>query len=244
MLIDIHCHIDMCKRPAAEVVAGNVLVIANGTNLQSNKKVLSYAKMFPNVHAALGLYPSDAIKLSDKEISETLNFIEKNKDKIVAIGEAGIDFYHITSPKEQKKECEVFKQVIQLANKIKKPLIVHSRKATETALELLKTAKVPVIMHCFEGNAVLTHEAVERGYFFTIPANFWTRKGFKNAAKRIPIERLLTETDAPFLSPIEGENQPQNVKFAVEKLAEIKGLSREKVEKQIYTNAKKLGILT
>ena len=242
MLIDVHCHLDLCKKPTQEIVNKDMLIISNGTDLASNKKVLNYAKRFPNVKVALGLYPSDAIELSNQKIIETLKFIEENKDKIVAIGEVGIDFYHITDPKEQKKEVDIFKQVIDLANKINKPLIVHSRKASEKALKLLKKAKVPVVMHCFDANATQTHEALERGYYFTIPANFWTRKGFKKTAQRVPIDRILTETDSPFLSPVEGENKPANVRYAVKKLAEIKQIPENKIEAQIYQNFKQIFI--
>jgi TatD DNase family protein len=236
MLIDAHCHIDLCKTSVQEVVSGDVIIISNGTDLQSNKKVLEYSKIFPNVKAAMGLYPTEALELSTKQLKEVLKFIEKNKEKIVAIGEVGIDFYHIKDPVKQKKEVEVFKQIIEFANKINKPLIVHSRKASEKALNLLKKAKVTVVMHCFEGNEKLTHEAIERGYYFTIPSNFWTRKGFKKTAQRVPIDRMLTETDSPYLSPIEGENKPANVRYAVKKLAELKQIPESKIETQIYNN--------
>ncbi|MBT3940717.1 TatD family hydrolase [Candidatus Woesearchaeota archaeon] len=240
MLVDAHCHIDLCKSSAQEVVSGEVIIITNGVDLKSNKKVLSYAKIFPNVRAALGLYPTHAIDASVEDLVEVIKFIEQNKKKIVAIGEVGIDFYHITDAKEMKKEVAAFKKMITLANKINKPLIVHSRKATDAALDVLKTAKVPVIMHCFDGNELQTHEAMKRGYYFTIPANFWTRKGFKKTARRVPIDRLLTETDSPYLSPIEGENRSENVRYAIEKLAELKDMTYRKVEDQIYQNFMKI----
>lgn len=232
----------MCKRPAHEVVAGNVRIVTNGVDLASNKKALEYAKIFPNVYPANGLYPTHGIESSEKELAEVFQFIEKNKDKIVAVGEVGIDFYHITKPKQQKKEIEVFKQIIELANKINKPLVVHSRKAAEEALSCLRAAKVPVIMHCFEGNATQTHDAIERGYYFTIPANFATRKGFKKTAQRVPITQLMTETDSPYLSPIDGENKPANVSYALDKLAELKKMTRQQVETHIYQNFKQIFI--
>jgi TatD DNase family protein len=240
MLIDAHCHIDLCKATVREVVSGDILIISNGTDLQSNKKVIEYAKIFPNVRAALGLYPTEALKLSPKALKEVFQFIKDNKNKIVAVGEVGIDFYHITNLKEQKKEINVFKQVIELANEINKPLIVHSRKASKEALTLLKKAKVPVVMHCFEGNSTQTHEALERGYYFTVPSNFWTRKGFKKTAQRVPINKILTETDSPYLSPIEGENKPSNVRYAVKKLAEIKQIPENQIESQICNTFRKI----
>jgi TatD DNase family protein len=239
MLVDVHCHIDMCKRPAQEVVNKDMIIVTNGTDLASNKKVLSYAKTFPNVKAALGLFPLDIVKMSNKQVQENLKFIKDNKDKIIAIGEVGIDFKWCEDEKERKKQVEVFKKIVKLANTIKKPLIVHSWKAMPKVLELLQQAKVQVIMHCFEGNLQLTEEAVKRGYYFTIPANFWKRKGFKNVAKRAPIDRLLTETDSPYLSPTEEENKPENVRYAIDKLAELRGLTKLETENQIYANAKK-----
>jgi len=242
MLVDAHCHIDMCKRPAKEVVAGDVVILTNGVNLETNKKSLSYSQKFSNVYSAMGLYPCIGMGLSDKQIDKITKFIEDNKDKIVAIGEVGLDYYHTTDPKEHKREQVAFKKMIELANKINKPLVIHSRKAIDDSLEMLKKAKVSVIMHCFEGNNIQTEEALKRGYYFTIPANFWTRKSFKKSATRIPITNLLTETDSPYLSPIEGENRPQNVKYSIEKLAEIKKMKPKEVEEQIYQNFTKIFI--
>lgn len=249
MLIDTHAHMDFedydhdrkevllkCKK--AEVG----IIISNGTNQKSNEKTLRLAEEYFLIKPALGLYPSEALELTDKEIDHHLDFIRKNKDKIIAIGEVGIDFFHIKEAKEQARECKIFSKVISLANSINKPLIVHSRKAEGKVLDLLQEAKIPVILHFYCGNATQIEEAVKRGYYFSIPTAVVVSKTLKKLAKRVPLDKLFTETDAPYLCPEEGRNDSSYIKLSLAKIAEVKGVSAKELEKQIESNFKKVFI--
>jgi len=243
MLIDVHCHLDFKDFDADldKVIekcksSGIDAIICNGVNQKSNEKVLKIAETYKIVHAALGLYPSDALQLTDEEIDKVLAFIRANKSKIIAIGEVGIDFFHVKDEKERARECEIFVKVVKLANSINKPLIVHSRNAAGRLLELLRLAKVPVDLHFYCGNAEQTKTAVSRGYYFSIPTAILRSKTMKKLAKRVPIDRILTETDAPYLHPEGCRNDPSYVRQVVDKIAEVKGLSAKEVEEQVWKN--------
>ena len=262
MLVDIHCHLDSkefnadldkvikkCKRAGVDAASrlGNPrtspvrVIISNGTSQKSNEKVLKIAAKYDIVHAALGLFPTEALKLTDMQVDKALNFIAKQKSKIVAIGEVGIDFYWVKDAKEQAKECEIFERVVKLANTVKLPLIVHTRGAEDKVLELLKAAKVPVDLHFFCGNAELTEIGVRRGYYFSIPTSITRSKTMRKLARRVPLKQLLTETDSPELCPVRGErNDPSYIRQVVDKIAEVKGLSVAKVERQVRVNCKRV----
>tara|TARA_Y100000310_G_C20576456_1_gene760661 strand:+ start:425 stop:1165 length:741 start_codon:yes stop_codon:yes gene_type:complete len=244
MLVDAHCHLTFkdFDKDLDQVIKrfkslGGGAIICNGSDPESNKATLELAKKYKIVKAALGLYPSDALKTN---VKKALNFIQENKSKIIAIGEVGIDFFHIKDAKEQARECEIFKQVIKLANSINKPLIVHSRAAKSKVLELLEAAKVPVVLHFYCGKAEDTKIAIERGYYFSIPTLIVKSKTFKKLAKRVPLDRILTETDAGALRWEGGRNEPANVRFSIKKLAEVKGVSAKEVEAQIWKNYKRI----
>jgi len=241
MLVDTHCHLDDeafdCDR--AEVVKlfksrGGAAIISNGTNLESNKKVLKIAEKYKIVKAALGLYPTDALQL--KSIDKTLNFIRENRSKIIAIGEVGIDYFHVKDSKERAREGEIFKEVIKLANEIDLPLIVHSRSAESTVLEVLKLAKVPVVLHFFCGSADDVKIAIDRGYYFSIPTSITQSKTMRKLARRVPLDQILTETDAPYLCPRKGRNEPSYIRAVIDRIASLKGVSVKEVEGQVWKN--------
>jgi len=216
-------------------------VVNNGVNLEDNKKVLALSEKYDIFLSALGLYPTNIVEYSDAEIKKTLKFIESNKDNIVAVGEVGLDHYHCKNPKDWKKQEKYFREIIKLANKIKKPLIVHSRKAEADIWEPLKEAKVPVVMHCFSGPAQELKIGLERKYYFTIPCSLARNKNQRKVAKRVSLNRLLTETDAPYLSPkSRARNTSSNIRFTVKEIAKLKSESEEKVSKAVLENFKRL----
>jgi TatD DNase family protein len=244
MIIDVHAHMDYDQfaKDIDEVITdseknGVKLIISNGTNLESNKKVLELSKKYEIIKPAFGLYPTEAEEMSEKEISETLSFIENNKP--VAIGEVGLDLYH---GKNLEKQKEVLKKLIDLSKKLDIPIIVHSRKAEKETVEFLKENEAKkVILHCFCGNKELTEEAESLGYLFSIPVAIMKNKTFRKLAKRIQLKSILTETDAPFLSPYEGKrNEPSYIKESIKKIAEIKGITAEELEKIIFMNYQNL----
>lgn len=172
-------------------------------------------------------------------IEQELNFIKKFKDNIFAIGEVGIDLHWTKDTKYQKY---AFEKIIELSNKIKKPLIVHSRDAENYTYKILKENNAQkVIQHCFSGSLEVASQMIDDGYYFTIPCNVIRSKKVQEFCKFIDINKILTETDAPYLAPMPKEtNYPYNVILSVKKISEIKGLSEKDTMNNIYKNYQKI----
>ncbi len=246
MLVDVHSHLHHCKfdsdrdkviRKSAE--KGVVKIIENGLDLKSNKKVLDLAKKYEIVEAALGLYPTEAVNLDEVQLNASLEFIKQNKEKIVAVGEIGLDYLRGGDKEKQKK---VFFELISLAEKIKKPVIVHSRRAEEDVVDILESSKLKkIVLHCFCGKFDLVKSAADNGWFFSIPPNIVRDAHFQKLAKEVNINQLLSESDAPYLGPKVGErNEPSNVIYVIKKIAEIKGFDENEVENNLFLNYTRL----
>ena len=240
MKIDLHAHLEMCENSEKVISnAKSVLIVAAGVDLNSNKKVLEFSENFENVKCSFGLYPIEALELSGKELQKELDFIEKNKNKIIAIGEVGIDLKESDNLEKQRNN---FLKIIELAKKIDKPLIVHSRKSEKEILEILEQEKDKrVVMHCFSGNFKLVKRIVENGWSFSIPTCVKRSEHFQKIILEVPIENLFCETDSPFLHP-DGEknNEPKNVIESYKMISKIKKLSLKEVEKKIEENFERL----
>ncbi len=242
--IDVHCHIDCMKN--IEKIIKNAeknkvnTIINNGINIKTNRKTLELSKKYPEIKPALGIYPIEALKLSEKEIKNEIKFIEKNKNKIIAIGEVGID---LKWNKEFEKQKIIFEKFIDLSKKINKPLIVHARSAEKEVIKILKEKNCKkIVMHCFNGNLRLVEEIIKQNWFLSIPANITFSEHFQKVVEKTPIENLLCETDSPYLHPIKGKrnNEPMNVIESYKKIAEIKKLSLKQIQEKIKNNFKKL----
>ena len=248
MFIDIHCHLDYyndgeIKEIIEKAEKNNVkLIISNGTNHITNKKVLEIAKKYSIVKPALGLYPIEALKMNEEEIDKEISFITENKDKIIAIGEVGIDFKESINKEENEKQKELFDKIVKLSIELDKPIIVHSRKAERECIEILeKNMAKKVVMHCFNGNFNLVDRIRENNWFISIPTNVVFSEHFQKIAKETDLKNLLCETDSPFLHPRkERNNTPENVIESYKKIAELKEISLEEVEKKLEENYKKI----
>lgn len=250
MLIDVHCHLDKLIEEgiSADKAIKNAhkngveVMIVNGTNPEQNKIILDLAKKHPEVKPALGIYPLDALKLSDKEIDNEIKFILENKEKVIAIGEVGLDLKEEELHKTLDKQKNNLTKFIELATKLDKPIIIHSRKAELHTIELLEKLNVKkVIMHCFSGKMSLVERIAKNSWYLSIPANSHYSQQFQDVIKRIPLQNLLCETDTPYLHPLkEWPNEPANVIYSYKKIAEIKGIKIKEVEKEIEDNFKKL----
>jgi len=258
LLVDVHAHLDhkLFNGKVAKVIENskknNVkAIITNGVNPATNRIALELAKKYDIVKAALGVYPIDSLNIDMKkgfyplkdnkvDVDEEIKFIEKNKDKIVAVGEVGLDYYWDKEHKDEQKK--VFEKFIRLAEKIKKPIIVHSRKAEEDAIELLKSSGLKkVIMHCFSGNFKLVKEIQDKGWYFSIPCIVVKSQQFQKITEETNISQLLTETDAPFLSPFpDKRNEPSFVIETIKRIAEIKKMNEEEVANNIFMNYQKV----
>lgn len=260
--IDIHAHLDMnhFQEDLEDVISNarksSVLIVSSGINSSANRKVLELSKMYENVFASFGIYPIDGIikqfpNLKDDgpreilplDIDLELDWIFEHKNDCLFIGEVGLDFKVIKVNEEIKNaQKENFEKIIQLANKIDKPLLIHSRGAELECIELLeKYSCKKVIMHCFNGKKSLIKRIIDNGWFLTVPAVITRLEHFKMLVNIVPLNQLLTETDSPYLSPVAmTRNEPKNVLISIEEIAKIKNLSFGEVKENIFNNAKKL----
>ena len=225
MLVDVHAHVTSeafaADREAMLERNKDVLIIENGLHPKNNDEVLALAKQYKNVKASLGIYPVHTLELSAEQFAQQLRFFEKQKEKIVAIGEIGLDLQEIPDLGVQQDR---FVQQVKLAQKLHKPVIVHSRKAEKETVDVLESLGYKkVVMHCFCGNMKLVKRIEDNGWCITIPALVVTSLHFQTVAARMNINQLLTETDSPYLNPVKEErNEPRNVALAIKKIAEIK----------------------
>ncbi len=243
MYIDVHCHLDLSKDIDKDVKnadsKGVGIIVTQGTNSETNKKALELAKKYKVVKVALGFYPIDAINASDEEIDDEIDFIRKNKDKIVAIGEVGLD---LKETDQIDKQSKIFQKFIDLSMELDKPIIIHSRKAEKEAIEMLEKSKArKVIMHVFSGKVSLVKKIMGNKWYVTIPTNVKHSEQFQNIVKDVPLSQLLCETDSPYLHPDKKfPNEPANVIESYKKIAELRKITLKEVEKTIEDNYKKL----
>ncbi|MEK6835836.1 MAG: TatD family hydrolase [Nanoarchaeota archaeon] len=243
MLVDVHTHLtdnyfkdkidDVIKRAEKNNL---IYIISNGINYEDNLQVLDLAKKYKIVKAALGLYPLDAIKLKANKIQFTLEHIKKNRNNIIAIGEVGLD-----GNEDLKKQKEIFSQIIELANKIKKPLIIHSRKAEKECMELLENYSFKkALFHSFTGDFKLVKKIQDNNWMISIPTNIVRAEHFQKIVKEFNLNQILTETDAPYLSPYKDKmNEPSFIVETIRMIAKIKNLTKDEVEKIIFANFQK-----
>ena len=235
MFSDVHCHLDHpdFKKDLKDVIAkakkSNVtLIITSGTDQKKNETTLRLAKEFNIVKPSLGLYPT-AVKLEQSEIQKQLGFIEKNKDKIVGVGEVGMD--RPMDSNDVAVQKELFIQVIALAKKIKKPLIIHSRGAEKHVLSALEQENVEfALLHSYNGPVKYARKAIDMGLFFSIPQRIISDEGFQQIEEIIPDKQVLTETDSPFLAREKNDrNDPSKVVDTVGFMSRRRGKNMEKV---------------
>jgi len=261
LLVDIHAHLDHDKfKPDLDKVierarkAGVKHIISSGVNSATNRLILKIAEKYDIVHPSFGLYPIDALAkeiesgeapgfvrdIKPTNVNEELKWIIKNKDKCVAVGEVGLDYkFGKGKEKEQKK---VFQKVIETVEKIKKPIIVHSRKAEFDIVDMLESSKIKnIVLHCFCGRKHLVKRAADNGWNFSIPPIVVKLQQFQLMAELVNINQLLTETDCPYLSPYPGErNEPAFVIETIKKIAEIKGFTAEETANSIFMNYERI----
>ena len=258
MYVDVHCHLDHVrfKKDLPKVIENcrknDVIAITCGVNKDSNRRALEIAAKYKDVvKAALGMYPFDAIGIqrdqsysgsppSKFNVEDELSFIESNKNKIAAISEIGMD--KSVEHHQIEKQMEIFMKIISLSEKIKKPLIVHSRKAELECIEALETCKhKKIIMHFFSGNLKLVKRIEDNGWLISIPTKIDRLQHFQLIAEQVNINQLLTETDSPYAPPSgKKENQPMFVKKTVKKISEIKKLDEDEVKKNIFMNFQRI----
>ena len=246
IIADVHAHLDMMnKEELAAVIeraaaAGVKVIINNSVDPKSGRKSLELQQQFKIVKAALGLYPTEAAKMTVSEVGRELDFIRSNKSKIVAIGEIGLDYEQAGTNKE--KQQLLFEQQIGLAKELDIPAIVHSRKAEKEVVEtLIRCECNKAVLHAFHGSIKLVKMAADAGFYITIPTNIGRSSHFQAVVRELPVSRLLTETDAPFLAAEKGSgSEPAHIAKTIKAIAGIKGLTAEETANVIYSNYQKL----
>jgi len=257
MLIDIHSHLDHCyfKDDLDKVIdnakkSGVKIILTAGINPETNRKALELAKKYDIVKACLGIYPVQtlqkeidegeiSLKRIEIDIEDEIDFIKKNKKNIAAVSEIGLDYFWVKDNiKEQK---DLFENMISLAEKLNKPVIVHSRKAEEDCIEILKSSKLKnIIMHCFTGKKNLAKKIIDNNWFLTAPTSIVRSTQFQENVKLTPITQIFAETDAPYLRPFKDKrNEPAFVLESYKKIAKIKGMELMEVVNNIWMNWQK-----
>ena len=246
MFIDTHCHISKEYYSDIDfILEGNIKadvnpIIISSSTPQDLKETLSLLATYSNLYASIGYHPEVADSITDDD----LKFLEehlKNK-QVVAIGEIGLDYYYTKQNKDKQKK--LFEQQLQLAEKYHLPVVIHSRDATNDTIETLKKYKVIGSIHCFSGSLETAKEYLAMGYYLGIGGvvTFKNSK-LKETVKEIPLNRILLETDSPYLSPepFRGQqNSSKNIPIIAIKIAQIKQTSLEEVATKTTTNAIKL----
>ncbi len=251
MFIDSHCHLDFDKFDGDrdEVFSragqeGVEFIINVGTSVERSKKSVGLAEKYEFVYATVGIHPHEAgkVKEEDYRILESL----AENGKVVAIGETGLDYYRNLTPEDKQKES--FRRHIALAKKLKLPLMVHNREADEDTLSILREEKAEEaggILHCFSGSRVLARECLDIGFHISVAGQltYPNAGSLREVVKELPTDRLLIETDSPFLAPQPQRgkrNEPAFVKYVAGELARLHGLSLEDISRITTLNAKRL----
>ncbi len=244
-MIDSHTHLDFCAPPSAELVAaarevGVSRIVTVGTTSESCRAAIAAAEQFEGVYAAIGRHPNEAAGF-DEVVLEELRELAAH-EKCVAIGETGLDYYRDHAPREDQRRA--FAAQIALARALEKPVVIHTRAAEDETLAALSelTDGLCVILHCFTMSSRLSECVAHRDWWFSFAGNatFPKAQDLRDAARVVPAERLLVETDAPFLAPqpVRGKpNQPAYVVHTAEAIARERGLDYAELEAVVEHSA-------
>jgi len=250
MLFDSHSHIsdEKFNNDREDVINrakenGVKLIMNPGVDLESSKKAVVLSEKYEMIYAAVGFHPHEA-KYMDDTMLLLIKALAKNK-KVKAIGEIGLDYYYDHSPRDIQKEC--FIKQIRLAKELKLPIIIHDRDANQDTIDILKEEnafETGVLMHCYSGSVELAKEYINLGAYISLagPVTFKNAKKPKEVAKYVPIDRILIETDSPYLSPEPKRgkrNESSNVEYVCNQIAILKDLSFDVVAEATYDNAKR-----
>ena len=250
MLFDSHAHLDSIKFDGDRDIvikraheSGVSLIMNPGADYESSVNAVELSEKYDFIYAAVGVHPHDAKSLDDMMLG--LIKAMARKKKVKAIGEIGLDYHYDFSPRDVQKYW--FRKQLQLAKELKMPVIIHDREANQDVMDILKEENAfdtGVLLHCFSGSAELARQYIKLGAYLSIagPVTFKNARKLVEVVETIPLDRLMIETDSPYLTPhpYRGKrNESTYVKYVCEKIAEIKGVSYEEVANQTMENAKK-----
>ena len=251
VFVDFHAHLDselfdesrndLIKKLYEE----KIIVFSNTINQDSFFRARGLFRGYELIKVCPGLYPQDAEKITEREFEDYLKKLEELKNEFEVIGEVGLDKYNTNDEKMFEIQVKRFKQIIDFAIKLNKPLCIHTRKAEEEVISILeyyfeKYKFNKFNLHCFSGKKKLIPRIKKLGITCSIPLTIMNTESFQILVRELPINQILVETDSPYLNPSKEINTPLNVPKIYEKIAEIKGLNPIEVNNIIYRNLQKL----
>lgn len=250
MFIDSHAHLDDERfEEDREALINSLkenkidLVFNIGADIESSKASVELAKKYENIYAVVGVHPHDAKDVSEDYLEELDNLTKE--EKVVAIGEIGLDFYYDNSPREEQRK--IFKEQLDLAKKLNLPVVIHTRDANQETFDILrewaKDGDARAVLHCYSGSVELALEYIKLGFYISLggPVTFKKSKVPKEVAKVVPIDKLLIETDCPYLTPEPNRgkrNEPKYVAYTAETIAELRGITVEELAEATSKNTK------
>jgi TatD DNase family protein len=247
ILVDTHAHYndpsfakDMTDVRQRAGQAGVAAVVCIGYDVPSSRRAAMLAREHPDIYAAVGVHPHDAAGVTPRTW-DALRLLA-GEERVVALGETGLDFYRNLSPARQQES--VFRQHLKLALELQMPVVIHDRDAHDETMEILKEfpALAGVVLHCFSGNGRMAGECLDRGYYLGIggPLTYPKNQVLADVARTAPLDRILLETDCPYLTPQPWRgrrNEPSYLPAAAEKLAELRGLTAAEAAAATTANA-------
>lgn len=250
MLVDSHAHIDDERFDAdrdevvARALAAGVSLILNvGADMGSSARSVALAEKYPGIYAAVGMHPHDAKDMRETDYTQLEQWTKH--PRVVAIGEIGLDYHYDLSPRPVQKE--VFLRQLDLARKTGKPFIIHEREAHADTLEIIRSAArgLKGVFHCFSGSVETAREYLKMGFYISVagPVTFSKSGKTKEVAKFVPLDRLLVETDSPYLTPQPHRghrNEPAYVRLVAEEIASLRNLPLEEVAAATTANVRRL----
>lgn len=251
MLIDSHVHLDDRRfdNDRDRIIKGLKddgieLVLNIGADLQTSIASVSLAEKYDNVYAVVGVHPHSAKEVDDSTLEILKSFA--TRDKVVAIGEIGLDFHYDNSPRDVQKKW--FREQLELAKEVDLPVVIHSRSATQDTFNIIKEAqdgKLRGVLHCYSDSLEMAMEYIKLGFYISLagPVTFNNARVPKEVAKAVPLDRLLIETDSPYLTPTPNRgkrNEPAYVRYVAAEIAELRGISFDELIKATNKNTKDL----
>jgi TatD DNase family protein len=254
-LVDSHAHLDFKQfdRDREQVLhkardTGVKLILNIGFDLQSSRESVKLAEKYSFIYAVVGIHPHVAAKVPADYLLE----LEKltRHPKVVALGEMGLDFYRDRSPRTVQRK--VFREQLRLAKRVNLPVVIHDRDAHQEIMEIMEEEGLPEkggVMHCFSGDLGLARQALKMGLYISIagPVTYSRNERLCQVAAWVPADKLLVETDSPFLTPVPlrgKRNEPCNVAFTAEKVAKLRGVPPEEIGRLCLENTKNLFSIT
>jgi TatD DNase family protein len=238
-VIDTHAHLEMCDGEPEDVVAAAVEAGVGRVLTIGREQAVDLAERIPGVWAIVGVHPHEAAGVADPAaaVREVVGH-----PRVVAVGECGLDFYRDYAPRDDQRRA--FAAQIEVANEARLPLVIHTRAADDETFAMLEAARVPVVLHCF-GSVSRLDDALERGYMVSFAGNVCYPKAddLREAARRVPDDRILAETDAPYLAPPPHRGRPNQPAYVMQTLAVLaaeRGVQPAVLEALVDANASRV----